>query len=481
MKILILSNTLKIFSNTLKTFSILTVVMTGMLLASMEAHAVAGFSRQTGMSCNQCHTSHGGATPNFTFAGKKFNALGYRLPQVQEPDVQKGEPEDLGENLSLYPNEWSGRFQWTGLSNAKPPAGPNEGDWGEETSNPTSRFAVFPFIGNIGKHFGVWTEFYIVPLSSDNSEWTIANASYEEHDFRYIINPDSEDNIYGLSFNNQGIGEIFGFGPWPAVGMNSEMTRGGIGGYAHPNRSFMAAYGWMDDRWVWALGGHTGDTNNGWDDSNTTGMLGYAFRNGFSEELWANIYFRTGDDALPLVTGTSVPGDEHDFFFSDNVAGISATRPAACPSPGRYILSGCPYLASDVEDHSTIEAELRWSRQDMGPWSFEIVGRLGFNEDDYIDGAGTTQNEWGIATQFGWKHTYYIKPYIGGHMDFEFTDMTGQVYDIDTSPSYGIWFSFKPVENFLINFEYHNLQSNGLGRASMDDGARYAISTDISF
>ena len=85
------------------------------LLASSQAFAVAGFARQTGMSCNQCHTSHGGATPNFTFTGKKFNALGYRTPQVQDSDMEKGKPEDKGEYLLLKPVQLSGRFQWHGL------------------------------------------------------------------------------------------------------------------------------------------------------------------------------------------------------------------------------------------------------------------------------------------------------------------------------------------------------------------------------
>ena len=48
------------------------------LFLSADAFAVAGFARQTGMSCTQCHTSHGGATPHVTFTGKKVNALGYR-------------------------------------------------------------------------------------------------------------------------------------------------------------------------------------------------------------------------------------------------------------------------------------------------------------------------------------------------------------------------------------------------------------------
>ena len=450
------------------------------LLVSSEALAVAGFARQTGMSCNQCHTSHGGATPNFTFTGKKFNGLGYRTPQVQVSDYEKGKPEDKGEYLLLKPPQLSGRFQWQALSAVKPPAGPNAGKFGEAITNPTSRFALFPFVGPIGANFGIWTEIYLLPVGSGNSDWTIVHGSYEEHDFRYIINPD-DDDVYSISLSNQPIDGLFGFGPWPAVGLNSEISnRGGIGGYLHPNFATVSALGWMHDRWVWALGANTGDTNMGWDRSNLIGLFGYAFKNSNANELWANIYFRTGNDALPLVTRNTVPTNEHEFFFSDSVRGVGGTRPALCPSTGK-ILSGCPYLAEDMDDFTSVETEVRWAQQDRGPWSFEIVGRLGFNSENYNDGAKTTFDTWGIATQFGWKHTYYIKPYINGRLDYEFTDLNGVKYDIDTSLTYGFWLAYKPVENFLLAFEYHNLQSWSLTAPAGDDGARYSITADISF
>lgn len=457
------------------------VILLGTLSMSTDAFAVAGFSRQTGMSCNQCHTSHGAATPNFTFSGKKFKALGYRIPQVQPSDVEQGKPEDKGEYLSLKPVQWSGRFQWQAISNVKPPAGPNAERWGEAETNPTSRLALFPFIGPIGDRFGVWTEAYVVPASSSLGEWTLGNSVYEEHDFRYIVNPGS-DKVFGFALTNEGIGELFGFGPWPAVGLSSKVVnRGLINGNLHPNFANLMAYGWIDDRWVWALGKNTGDTNTGWDRSNDVGVIGYAFLNSNANELWADLSFRTGDDALPLVTQNSVPADRHDFFYAESVGGISALRPSPCPSPSAFILSGCPYLAEDVDDHTSVDAEVRWSRQDMGNWSFEIVGRMGFNTEDYTDGAGTKIDTWGVATQFGWRHTYYIKPYLNGRSDFEFTDRAGARHDVDTSPSFGVWLAFKPVENFLLSLEYHNVQSWSLNGPAQDGGARYAITADISF
>ncbi|MEX0729367.1 MAG: hypothetical protein WED00_08115 [Aquisalimonadaceae bacterium] len=464
------------------------------LFASSEVFAVAGYARQTGMSCNQCHTAHGGATPNFTFTGKKFNAMGYRLqgsPHTTQTVQEQGEVGDRGEYMNMLPLTFSGRFQHQWLANTKPPGGPNEGEWGDPLTNPTSRLAFFPFIGPIGNNFGVWTEFYIVPLHS--AEWGAADASFEEMDFRYILNPDSKRNIYGFALTNQGIGDIFGFGPWPAVGLASSVGgRAGIGGYSHPNFATVAMYGWMNDRWAWALGANTGDTNYYWDNANATGFLGYALANGNDREIWINAYARTGNDGLPLVTSPGI--DDNEYVYSDGVPGVSGTRTSACPTPEREMRAdpaNCTYLAEEMDSHLTADLEFRWSGQSVaqmftsnpqvGNWSYEVVARLGYNTEEYKDGAETELTTWGVATQFGWKHTYYIKPYVNGNMTYEFTDENGNSYDIDTVPSYGIWLSYKPVENFLIHFEYHNLQSNSLNNDAGDDGARYAISTDVSF
>jgi hypothetical protein len=49
-----------------------------------SAAAVPSFTRQTGMSCNQCHITFGAPVPNFTFTGKLFRMNGYRIPFVAE-------------------------------------------------------------------------------------------------------------------------------------------------------------------------------------------------------------------------------------------------------------------------------------------------------------------------------------------------------------------------------------------------------------
>jgi hypothetical protein len=41
-----------------------------------DASAMPAFTRQTGLTCNQCHVTVSG-TPDFTFTGTKFRLTGY--------------------------------------------------------------------------------------------------------------------------------------------------------------------------------------------------------------------------------------------------------------------------------------------------------------------------------------------------------------------------------------------------------------------
>lgn len=463
------------------------------LLVAGNANAVAAFARQTGMNCNSCHTLHGAPTPNFTFTGRKFKAIGYRLPgrpgTVQERTQEQGVPADLGEFFSLLPTTFSGRMQWTPLNDVKP-AGSDA--WGEVITNPTSRLAFFPFVGPVGDKFGVWTEFYIVPFTSADSEWGIADTSYEEFDFRYVFNPQSKGNVYGLALSNQSIYELFGFGPYP--GLPSEISRGGVGGYSHPNRVQAYAYGWMHDRWVWAAGLDTGDTNYGWDKSNVVGLFGWAIRNRNDNEIWLNVIGRTGDDALPLVSASGSDRTSRSWQYRDSIGGISDTRRApgaACPgATGRRPAGSCAYLAEEVDDQYSLDVELRWAGQNVdrffggeklaGNWSFEHVARVGTTKESYLDGAETKRTTWGVTTVIGWKHTWYLKPLISGDIDYEFTDRLGSLHDIDTKLAWNLTLAFKPAENFLIYAQYTNPQSLSLTRDALE-GRSLTVTADLSF
>lgn len=466
--------------------------LTGTLFAASNANAVAAFTRQTGMNCNSCHTLHGAPTPNFTFTGRKFKAIGYRLPggagTVQDRIQEQGSPGDLGEFINILPTTFSGRMQYS-LGSTTEPAGSDE--WGAVQTNPSSRLAFFPFVGPVGSNFGAWTEFYVVPFTSADGEWGIADTSYEEVDFRYVFNPQSTGNVYGLALSNQSVYELFGFGPYP--GLPSFINRGGVGGYSHPNKAQVYAYGWMQDRWVWAAGIDTGDTNMEWDRSNTVGLLGYALSNRNDNEIWLNLITRTGEDAMPLVTASGADRTSRSWQYRDAVGGISDTRRApggACPGAvGRRPVGSCAYLAEEIDDQSSLDVELRWGAQNVdkffgqrnaGSWSFETVARFGTNEETYIDGAEAKRSTWGVSTVIGWKHTYYFKPLISGDMNYEFTDVTGRKWDIDTKMNWTLTFAYKPVENFLIYAQYNNQQNNSLAGPATT-GKAFTITADLSF
>ncbi len=456
-----------------------------------DAHAVAGFSRQTGMTCNMCHTLHGAPTPNFTFTGKKFNALGYRLPggfkNSMSDSQEQGKPEDKGEYFKLLPTSTSARFQYQIANTSEPPGADS---FGPVITNPTSRLAFFPFTGPVGDHFGIWTEFYITPFTSEDNEWGIADTSYEEFDFRYVFDTDDDSTFTGLAISNQGVASLFGFSPFP--GLPSEIGRGGVGGYSHPNWGGLYAYGWRDDRWVWGVGAETGDTNYDWDDSNIAGVIGYAARNRNDDELWYNLYFRTGDDALPMVTSSGAQASSRSWQYRDAVGGVSATRTmgGACPGvSGRRVSGSCAYLAEELDDHTSIDLEIRRGGQNVdkffgekaaGPWSFEYVARLSLNDEDYNDGASAERNSWGFETVIGYKHTHYFKPAIYGDFDFEFTDSSGVKHDIDTKLSWSLRYAYKATENFLLYAQYANSQRNSLDGKALT-GKSFSITADISF
>jgi hypothetical protein len=460
------------------------------MFASQQAQAVAGFARQFNMSCNQCHTLHGAPTPNFTFTGKKFKAMGYRLPggtpQTVEPSLKAGEPKDLGEYISLLATTASGRFQYS-LANTSKPAGSDE--WGDVVTNPTSRLAFFPFTGPIGNHFGIWTEWYVVPLNSEDSEWGIADSSYEEFDFRYIFNPGDRKNTFGAALTNQGARELFGWGPYPGLG--SGIGRGGIGGYTHPNRAQLYVYGWMNDRWVWALGGDTGDTNHNWHRSNGVGLFGFLLANRNDNEIWLDTIVRIGPDVLPLVSANAIQGN--NFAYRDSIGGVSDTRRPPgdpCPgSPGRRVGTSCAYLADEVEDAQSVDFEFRWSGQDVskifksgspGNISYDFVARVGFSSEEYDDTAETENSTWGLSVLLGWKHTYFVKSAINGYINYEFTDLAGVNYDVDSDPTYNLSLVYKPVENFLIYLDWARNQNLSLN-ANPTKGQSISVTADISF
>jgi len=448
------------------------------ILLPQPSSAVPAIARQTNMSCNMCHTNFGAPVPNFTMTGKKYRAFGYRVPEVRDK-ILSGHKPDLGErlNIPLLPY-FCFRFQAVLAQTSK---APGSDKWSEVESDPTTRYAWF-FTGPVGDHIGVWDEGYIVPYGSRQSNFSPGFASWDELDLRYVFNPDNTETSVGLTVNNQGLAEICGFGPFPALIGGGELRRASIGGQIHPRQMFAALYGWMDNRWVWQLGYNTGDTNVGMDKLNAIGQLAYAFMNTNYNELWFNVMARSGSDVMPLVTTDFIPVcpasgpcnvNIRDYSFRDAIAGISETR-----AEGHRV----PYLAEDVNTATSVVAEARWSRQDVGPASFETVLRYAVSHERYKDNAKTDFSTVGAEIRLALMHTFYIQPFVLNTVKYEFTEFTGgKTYEIDAPVTVGAWFGFRPAENFLVNLNVASTQTLHLTEKATGGGRTLSLSVDYLF
>ncbi len=441
-----------------------------MLLAALvlavpfDAGAVPSFSRQTGMSCNQCHTLHGGPVPNFTMTGKKFRAYGYRIPSIKD-SLQSGEPGDQGERLNLLNDFFSVRFQSDVYSKTK---SPGAASYSEATTNPTTRLAGF-YAGPIGDNMGLWTEMYFIPTGSANQEWSLGLASFEEFDLRWVFNPDNPSTSFGMSLTNQSVNEIAGFGPFPVNIGGGFAGRAGINGWAHPNYANVLFTGWVNDRHAFNIGLNTGDTNPGWDRYNWVGAYSYAFLNTNAHELWLNTAFRVGHDVLPLTSVATVPTNTRDFSYVDRIAGVAATR-----------AGGNPYVAADIDNAKSYMAEVRWSRQDYGPHSFEAILRYTTNSEDYTDGGRTKLSSVGGILRYGWRHTWYFGPYWRTD-DYKFRDRLGVDHAVDSNPDVGVWFGYKPYENVLLNFQVARTETLRLDQPPVTGGRIYSLTLDFLY
>ena len=466
---------------------LLTLFLAGIFISALllpqSSSAVPSIARQTNMSCNMCHTNFGGPVPNFTMTGKKYRAFGYRTPEVRDK-ILSGHKPDWGErlNMPLLPY-FTFRFQATLAQASKEPG---SSDWSEVISDPTTRYAWF-FTGPVGDHIGVWDEAYIVRYGSRQGNYAPGFAAWDELDLRYVFNPDNTETCIGLTVNNQGLAEICGFGPFPVDVGGGELRRASIGGEIHPRQMFAALYGWMNNRWVWQLGYNTGDTNAGMDKINAIGQFAYAFMNTNYNELWFNVMARSGSDVMPIVTTDFIPvcpasgpctEDTRDYSFRDAIAGISGTRAA-----GHHV----PYVAEDVNNATSVVAEARWSRQDMGPASFEAVLRYSESRERYNDNAKTTFSTVGAEIRLALMHTFYIQPFVSSTVNYEFTEHKDLLnpnpkkYEIDDPATVGAWLGFRPAENFLLNLNFASTQTLHLTEKATGGGRTFSVSLDYLF
>jgi hypothetical protein len=428
-----------------------------------KAHAaVPSFTRQTGMTCAQCHVMFGAPVPNFTFTGKKFRMNGYRVPFVTER-IEAGQEGALGGkrlNMSLFPY-LSLRYQSVFAAKTKAPGAAQAGPI---TSNPTSRLAIFTG-GPVADNFGLWTEMYLTPDGSPSGEWTFGLFSLDEYDLRYTRM--SKNNVYGVAFNNQGISEISGFGPWP-VSVPAEHNRGGFAGWSHPNRGNLLAYAFLNDKILVSGGATPGQNNLDWRRLAYLGQAAYALYNSDAREMWFNVMYRAGNDDIPFITNTT-PAANRTWNYTSSVTGIDTTRAVAGP-----------YLATDVLKTSRLTTEVRYSFIDRGPHSFEAMARMNMNHDTYRDNAEAKRNDFGGAVRYIYNRTYGVDFGAWKPVTYEFTTRQGTTYKIDNKVAYQSYFVFQPAMNMILSLAYSNSQSQNL-ITSATTGWNWSLGVDFLF
>src|SRR5688572_4110162 len=416
------------------------------LAASTEASAVPSFSRQTGMTCNQCHVSFGAPVPNFTFTGKKFRMNGYRMPYVAEK-IEASEPgTSNGKRLSIPLTTYlSFRYQsqFAAQSKAAPTPQVPDPEASPVTSNPTNRLSFFPG-GALGDNFGLWVELYLTPDGSATREWSLGLFSFDEFDLRMVKITDK--NTLGFSFSNQSIREVSGFGPWPIIPSN--LSRGGFAGWSHPNRGNFFAYGFWGDRLLTVLGASPGDDNLSWDKRNFQAQLAYALFNSDEREMWVNVMTQFGNDAIPITSNT-LPNAQRTWSYTDVVPGISATR-------STVVAQQRAYLSTDIGDFFRVEPEFRYSFIDRGPHSMEFATRLVIAREQYADNSEASQNSVGAAIRYMFDRTWGGDLQVSRDLDFTLTDPTGVDHDIKTGTGWTTYLKYQPAMNFILSLQFGN-------------------------
>jgi hypothetical protein len=172
-------------------FGMLTLLACMVLFSSQSALAVPSFARQTGLSCEACHTVY----PELTHFGRMFKANGYLLTSI--PQV-RGETPDKEQRLSLNqipPLSLMMQVSDTSISQRIPDSS-GMGRAQNDTVAFPQQVSLF-YAGKIAPQLGVFGQ-----LTYSNASGTL---QIDNTDFRFadvIVLPDQQSLIYGLSLNN---------------------------------------------------------------------------------------------------------------------------------------------------------------------------------------------------------------------------------------------------------------------------------------
>jgi hypothetical protein len=420
--------------------SLIAVLGVGWTAASVSA--VPSFTRQTGLTCNQCHVTFSNV-PDFTFTGKKFRLNGYRTPYVAEK-IEAGEEGSLsGNRLTLgIQNIFSLRFRNVLLSQTKAASDASQPDPGKGpvTTQPGTTISWF-YVGGIGEHIGLWNEFYLDAVGNASaSAAPFRINTFDEFDLKFAFNPGYE-NIVGFAVTTQGIGDLAGFGPFNS-GTPSAIQRGGISS-AHTAYVNLAAYSLIKDRFLVVAGVQPGEDNYNFSDGmNSEAVLGYAIGNTDKNQAWLNFSIKAGNDGVPLVSNPSLNSDRA-ITYREAIAGVAALHKNSAGQPlGAY-------TPANTGDFVRTLAEVLYGFVDRGPHSF--TGGIGIsnNRETYDDGAEIKQSAIGLRGRYFYDRTFGVEYSMNRYLKNDFTDSAGLLHPATkTHSGKSATFFYRPAMNF---------------------------------
>lgn len=426
------------------------------------ASAVPSFTRQTGLTCNQCHITFSNV-PDFTFTGKKFRLNGYRTPYVAEK-IESGEEGALSGNRMLLgiQNIFSLRFRNSFLAQSKPAsdvAGP-EAEAGPVTSVPGTSISFF-YVGAIGEHIGIWNEFYFVDAGNQSSSASPFKSytTFDEYDVKFVMNP-GYDNIVGVAVSTQSLNSLAGFSPFSS-GTPNHMQRGGLNN-AHTAYVNLAAYAMIKDRVLVILGAQPGEDNLNFSDGmNYQAILGYAIGNTDHNQLWYVGQIKAGNDAIPIVSSPSINADGLISYSSvTGVAGTRGNRPGTTTPFGAY-------LPSEQGDFVRTLQEVHYGFIDKGPHSFTTAAGFSYSRETYEDGAEVKHAGVGARARYFYDRTWGVEYGISKAVTYDFKDRNGVDHTISNPLNWGsVTLFYRPAMNFSISL---GLALNTSSGTRMDD------------
>ena len=425
-------------------------LVAGLALAAVipsSVNAVPSFTRQTGLTCNQCHITFSNV-PDFTFTGKKFRLNGYRTPYVAEK-IEAGEEGALSGNRLVLgiQNIYSLRFRNTLLSQSKAASATTspEPEAGPVTSTPGTSISWF-YVGGIGEHIGLWNEFYLDASGNTSaSAGTFRLEAFDEYDLKFVLNPGYE-NIVGFSIATQNMASLGGFSPFNS-GTPNNMQRGGIGN-AHTTYVNLSAYTFIKDRVLAAVGAQTGEDNYSFSDGmNWQAMFGYALGNTDHNQLWYNFQIKSGNDAIPIVSTPSMNADRA-VTYRDAITGITATR--GKNAQGQTITAA--YDPTNTGDFVRTLQEIHYGFVDHGPHSFSSAFGFAFDRETYDDGAEIKRTGVGGRFRYYYNRTWGVEYQANKNLTYQFTDRAGTVHDVSNPANFSsATFYYRPAMNFSVS------------------------------